>query len=179
MNAFTGQITMFSFDFAPRFWSLCRGQIVPISQNTELFSLIADIYGGDARVSMGLPDLSMRSPVHFGQGPGLSNVHLGGLYGTDTQILDSSNLPPHNHKLMAGMATAENTDDSPDGSKTLVLPRGTSTSSYIDTPDIEGELSMGSTAIGTSGAGQDFSVTQPTLALNFSICLSGIYPTRN
>ncbi|GAL35942.1 hypothetical protein JCM19240_4877 [Vibrio maritimus] len=77
------------------------------------------------------------------------------------------------------MATAENTDDSPDGSKTLVLPRGTSTSSYIDTPDIEGELSMGSTAIGTSGAGQDFSVTQPTLALNFSICLSGIYPTRN
>lgn len=179
MNAFTGQITMFSFDFAPRFWSLCRGQMVPISQNTELFSLIADIYGGDARVSMGLPDLSMRSPVHFGRGPGLWDYRLGEQNGTDSQILDVSNLPPHNHKLMAGMTTADNTDDTPDSSKTLVLPRETSTLSYIDTPDIKGELVMGSTAIGSSGAGQDFSVTQPTLALNFSICLSGIYPIRN
>ncbi len=179
MNAFTGQITMFSFDFAPRFWSLCRGQILPINQNVELFSVIGDIYGGDARTSMGLPDLRMRSPIYYGQGPGLSDYRLGEQNGTDSQILDVSNLPPHNHKLMAGLTTADKTDDSPDNSKTLVLPRGTSTLSYIDTPDIEGELSMGSTAIGSSGAGQDFSVTQPTLALNFSICLSGNYPTRN
>src|SRR5512140_216933 len=98
---FIGEIVMFAGNFAPRSWALCNGQLLPIAQNTALFSILGTTYGGDGRTTFALPDLRGRVPVHPGQGPGLSNYVLGEMAGTENTTLLINNMPAHNHTLNA------------------------------------------------------------------------------
>ncbi|MGC4087610.1 MAG: tail fiber protein [Polyangiaceae bacterium] len=113
MEPFIGMIIVFAGNFAPRGWALCNGQLLPIAQNTALFSILGTTYGGDGRTTFALPDLRGRVPVHPGQGPGLSNYSLGQVSGTETVTLTTQNLPAHTHTFAPSCATTIPNAESP------------------------------------------------------------------
>ena len=121
MDPFLGQIMMFAGNFAPRGWALCNGQMLPISANTALFSILGTTYGGDGRTTFALPDLQGRTAIHHGSGPGLPSVTLGAKGGHATTTLTEQNLPPHTHAatvtnaLAIGASTTTADGDDPDG----------------------------------------------------------------
>src|SRR5947209_8680014 len=104
---FLASIAIFAGNFAPRGWALCNGQILPIAQNTALFSLLGTTYGGNGQTTFALPDLRSRAPIGAGQGPGLSNIDLGQVGGTENVTLLTSNMPMHNHSLNASTTAAD------------------------------------------------------------------------
>ncbi|WP_462200221.1 phage tail protein [Arthrobacter sp. B2a2-09] len=108
-DPFVGEIRLVGFNFAPTNWALCNGQLLPISQNAALFSLLGTMYGGNGTTTFGLPDLRGRAALHNGQGPGLSNYYQGQVSGTEATTLITSNLPPHTHPGMFA-STTETTD---------------------------------------------------------------------
>ncbi len=110
---FVGEIRMFAGNFAPRGWAFCDGQLLAVSQNDALFSLLATVYGGDGRTTFGLPDLRGRIPIHAGTGPGLSPRRLGAKFGTEEETLTVNQLPSHSHTLQVSTAAA--TQNSPSG----------------------------------------------------------------
>lgn len=123
MEPFLGQLALFGFDFAPRGWMFCDGQLLPIAQYSALFSLLGTTYGGDGRTTFGVPDLRGRAPIHFGHGAGLSNRILGAMSGAEVATLTVANLPAHSHPLHAVNATANVSD--PDGARLAVPAAGT------------------------------------------------------
>ena len=165
---FIAQIMMFGGNFAPRGWALCNGQILPIAQNTALFSLLGVTFGGNGQTTFALPDLRGRVPVHPGQGPGLSNVGLGQSAGQETVTLTQNEAPQHNHGVAAsnGGATASR----PAGS---FLAAG---GSYATASD---GTTMNPGMVGVAGGSQPHENRQPYLGVNFIIALEGIFPSRN
>ncbi len=169
---FIAGIVLFAGNFAPRNWAFCNGQLLSIAQNTALFSLVGTTYGGDGRTTFALPDLRGRVPIHPGQGPGLSNYALGQLSGTETRTLVTTNMPAHNHSLIA---VSESGDASaPAGA--FLANTGTLDKEYKTTGTA---VAMNSQAIGISGGSQPFSIVQPYLCLNYIIALFGTFPSRN
>lgn len=174
-DPFIAEIKIFAGNFAPRGWAFCDGTLLPIAQNTALFSLIGTTYGGDGRTTTALPNLKGRAPMHPGQGPGLSNRRLGELGGTETVPL-TENQTQHTHALQAGNAPASTFVADPNSS----ITRSVGGFSYSD--DLAAPLSpLHETALSEVGAE---SVTphqnmQPYLAMYFIIALVGIYPSRN
>lgn len=165
---FLGMLAIYGFNFAPRGWAMCNGQILPIAQNTALFSLLGTTYGGNGQTTFALPNLQSRVPVHFGQGPGLSSYDLGQAAGTETVTLNVNEIPAHTHTIAATDADAAS--NKPEGN---VLASG---GSYAPTPNINMAASM----VPPSGGGnQPHPNIQPYLALNFCIALEGIFPSRN
>ena len=116
-NPFVAEIRIVSFNFAPRGWAFCNGQIMPLSQNTALFSLLGTTYGGNGQTTFALPDLQGRAPLHPGQGPGLSLYSLGEMSGTETVTLLTSEMPAHNHQEFG--SNTQPTQQSPLGSPRL------------------------------------------------------------
>jgi len=172
MESFIATIMLFAGNFAPRGWLMCDGQILSIAQNTALFSLLGTTFGGDGQTTFALPDLRGRVPVHPGQASGLSSYTLGQTGGSETTTLLLSNLPMHNHSLNA-VSDAGNTSD-PTGAylgNTGTLDREYKTSGTV--------VAMNANAIGVSGGSQPFDNLPPYLAINFCICLEGIFPSRN
>jgi microcystin-dependent protein len=175
------EITLFAGNFAPRNWAFCNGQILAISQNTALFSLLGATYGGDGKTTFALPDLRGRVAVGAGQGPGLSQYDEGQTGGAETTILTPANMPQHHHTISGTVnmkATAAAGDsDAPQNNYPAVLS-GTdmysSTQNGNTMADMQYNLSTGST-----GASSSFSIIQPVLGLSFIICLAGIFPARN
>src|ERR1700741_2890888 len=110
-EAFIGSIVLFAGNFAPRGWAFCAGPILPICQNTALFSIVGTTYGGNGQTTFALPDLRGRVAVGTGQGPGLSNVTLGELSGSPTVTLISNNMPAHNHPLTGSVQVQVNNDN--------------------------------------------------------------------
>jgi microcystin-dependent protein len=166
-----GQISMFAGNFAPRGWALCDGQLLAISSNTALFSLLGTTYGGDGRTTFALPDLRGRAPIHEGQGPGLSDKRLGQRGGAEQVILQVSNLPSHTHSLNASTATG--TSNVPTGNvhaDTSVFDK-----EYATTAN----TAMSGTAIGNTGGNIPVSIVQPYLTINYIIALQGVFPSRN
>jgi microcystin-dependent protein len=163
---FLGQIQMFSFQFAPQGWAVCNGQILSIAQNTALFSLLGTTYGGNGVNTFALPNLQGRTPLHFGQGPGLSNRSLGQTGGVETVTLISTQMPAHNH--VANASTAAPTVGTPAGN---VWAQG----NYSAT----GNAPMNPADIGVTGQAQPHENRSPYLAVNFCIALQGIFPSRN
>src|ERR671926_371228 len=108
-DPFVAEIRIFPFNFAPKGWAFCDGQLLPLSQNTALFSLLGTTYGGNGKSNFALPDLQGRAPMHPGQGPGLSLHDLGEMGGSDTVTLIQSEMPLHSHSLMASRAQGDNT----------------------------------------------------------------------
>ena len=168
MDPFIGQIQAFGFNFAPRGWAKCDGQLLAISSNTALFSLIGTTYGGDGRTTFALPDLRGRSGIHFGNGPGLSNVSWGQQGGAENRTLTVANLPAHGHAINA---KEEGTTDDPTGA----FVAGDGTNAFGAATD----KVMADTSVGNTGGGQSFSTRDPFLGINYCIALQGIFPSRN
>jgi microcystin-dependent protein len=176
-DPFIGEIRIFGFNFAPVGWAMCQGQLLPISQNVALFSLLGTFYGGNGTSNFALPDLRSRVPLGLGQGTGLSNYAIGQAGGAETVTLSVTQLPAHNHAVNASDAAGVSLfgpSDRSDSPKGHVLGRA---EIYADRPD--GTTVMNAEMIGNTGGGSPVSVIQPYLALNFCIALQGIYPSRS
>jgi microcystin-dependent protein len=162
---------IFAGNFAPRGWAFCDGQLLQISQNDALFSLLGTTYGGDGRTTFGLPDLRGRIPIHMGDGPGLTNRPLGSKGGQETVTVNSNELPTHTHPLQV-------TDDLGNSANpgTNVLAKATTFDSYINENPAS---TMAPNAITSTGGSHAHDNIQPFLCLHFIISLFGIYPSRN
>ena len=169
---FVGQIKMFAGNFAPRGYALCEGQLLSVSQNDALFSLIGTIYGGDGRTTFGLPDLRGRIPIHQGTGPGLSLRRLGEKAGSERVTISNENqLPAHNHALVADSRQATSGTPAAD----LVLADAEFDIYSADPPD----TAMASELIvDPAGGGEAHDNVMPFVCINFIIALVGVYPSR-
>ena len=170
-EGFIGEIRMFAGNFAPKDWAFCQGQLLSISQNTALFSILGTTYGGDGRVTFALPNLSGRVPVGVGQGAGLTNRQLGEMSGTETVTLTTAQMPAHNHTINA--VTSEGNQNLP----TNNLPANTKTLDK-EYSDANTNTTMKATMVNSTGGNQPFSIMQPSLGMNYIICVNGIYPSR-
>jgi len=168
-ECFIGEVRLFAGNFAPRNWALCDGQLLPIAQNTALFSILGTTYGGDGRSTFGLPDLRGRVPIHAGSGPGLSPRTLGQKGGEEAHVLTTEEMPGHSHTLNA--RNQRGNTNIPSGN---VLARK---KNFYSTKAQNAMLSNG--AISTAGGGQAHNNMPPFQALNYIICLQGIFPSRN
>lgn len=168
-----GSIIMFAGNFAPRGWAMCEGQLLSISQNTALFSILGTTYGGNGVSTFALPDLRGRAPIQQGQGPGLSPFALGQSGGAESTTLSPSNMPIHNHLLNCN--TGGGNQASPSGGFPAVESTGTS----MDYNSVNDGHTMSPAMVGNAGGNQPFSIRQPYLAVNFIIALQGIFPSRS
>lgn len=168
---FIGEIRMFAGNFAPRGWSFCDGELLAVSQNDALFSLLGTIYGGDGQSTFGLPDLRGRIPIHAGAGPGLSPKQLGGKAGAEDVTLTVNTLPAHTHTLQVTNNPAS-TQQPANG----VYARA-QVDAYIREQN-PSAVNMSSQAITAVGGSQAHTNLQPFLCINFIIALFGIYPSR-
>ena len=178
---FLAQIALFPYNFAPKGWALCQGQLMAISQNTALFSLLGTYYGGDGKSTFGLPDLQGRVPVGTGQGVGLSNYTIGEVTGVERVTLLSTENASHNHSLNATtdtgtVVTAANNQLADAFSGTRVQGYvGLIYSSTSNNPN----TSLAANAITVTGGGLPHNNIQPYQCLSYCIALQGIYPARN
>lgn len=170
-DALLGEVKMFAGNFAPRGWALCEGQLLSISQNQALFSLLGTTYGGDGRTTFALPDLRGRTPVGVGRGPGLSDVSQGTRMGSETTTLTARNLPSHNHNISVDLPT-HNFEESGEE-----LMPGNSALLGVDNP-VNGTIHENFSTV-NSGANQPFNNIQPSLGMRFIICTQGIFPSRS
>jgi len=171
-DPFVAEIRIFPFNFAPTGWAFCDGQIMPISQNTALFSLLGTTYGGNGQTTFALPDLQGAAPMHPGQGPGLSLHDLGETGGSETVTLIESEMPAHAHGLQASIQPGE--DPAPGGE---ALGRSVGASLY-QTATNQNLGQLAPQAIGTAGGSQPHNNLMPYLVLNFCIALQGVFPPR-
>ena len=168
---YIGQLQFFPYNFAPRSWAFCNGQLLPISQNTALFSLLGTTYGGDGRSTFALPNMTGRIPIHVGRGPGLTDRRWGEKGGSETVTLSILQIPNHTHVLNANSG-AGNTAD-PSGA---VLARDGRDKTYANSaPTVD----MHAGHIQVSGGGQSHDNMPPWLGLNCNIALQGIFPPRS
>ena len=173
MDPFVAEIRIFPFNFAPKGWAFCDGQILPLSQNTALFSLLGTTYGGDGKSNFALPDMQGNSPMHPGQGPGLSLHDLGETGGSETVSLLESEIPSHTHVLMAQNQAANL--DAPGSDRTY--SRSSGGFAYKPAP-VTTVVQMSDSMIAPAGGDQPHNNLQPYLTLNFCIALQGVYPPR-
>jgi microcystin-dependent protein len=175
MTPYLAQITGFGFNFAPKGWAYCAGQLMSIQQNQALFSILGTTYGGNGIQTFALPDLRGRVPISWGQGPGLSSYNLGEQGGVQSVTVLPSQLPIHNHALNAN--TGVPTLGPPSGN---VLSQGPAISGN---PTLwyaaSANAVMNAAAISNVGGTQPISVIQPYGVINYSIALNGIFPSRN
>ena len=170
-SPFIGQIAMYGFNFAPRGWAYCHGQLLPISQNTALFSLLGTSYGGNGTTNFALPNLQGRVPVHSGssQGPGLSFYPLGLQTGSENVTLLTTQLPPHTHPVVAsGNAPTQ-------GALSNALWATAANIPYASAAN----TSMAAGALSVAGSSAPHPNMAPSLVVNFCIALQGIFPSRN
>lgn len=167
---FVAEIRIFAGNFAPRGWALCNGQLLPIAQNTALFSLIGTTYGGDGRTTTALPNLQGRAPMHPGRGPGLTDRRLGERGGTADVTLTEAQIPNHAHAAYGTNASAS--EDTPSMDRLLARTPDGLTYGAGD------PVGMASDSLESTGSGQAHENMQPYLALNFIIALVGFYPSR-
>ena len=173
---FVAEIRIFAGNFAIRGWAFCNGQLLPISQNTALFSLIGTTYGGDGRTTTALPNLQGRAPMHPGRGPGLTDRRLGQRTGAETVTLSEAQMPSHNHTWGVPTGFAAGNDRSPVGS----FVGGTSTNGNAFQNNTTANLvDLASETLPNTGGSQSHNNLQPYLALNFIIALQGLYPSRS
>ncbi len=170
-SPFVAEIRIFPFNFAPKGWAFCDGQLMPLSQNTALFSLLGTTYGGDGKSNFALPNLQGNAPMHPGQGPGLSLHDLGETGGSDTVTLLATEMPGHSHSLMASDQPGE--DPSPQGE---ALARSVGASLY---KSAAANVQLADEAVTPAGGSQPHNNLQPYLTLNFCIALQGVYPPRS
>lgn len=171
-DPFVAEIRIFPFNFAPKGWAWCDGQLLPLSQNTALFSLLGTTYGGNGKSNFALPDLQGRAPMHPGQGPGLSLHDLGETGGSETVSLLESEIPAHAHVLRAASDFADLQTPSPARS----LARSQNANAYRNTN--QSLTSLSPYALAPAGGDQPHNNLQPYLTFYFNIALQGVFPPR-
>ncbi len=174
---FIAEIRIFAGNFAPRGWAFCNGQLMPVSQNTALFSLIGTTYGGDGKTTMALPNMQGRAPMHPGRGPGLSDRRLGERGGVETVTLSEAQMPNHPHTLRVYCRTGDLAAPGGKGNPRS-LARAPSGSPY-QTSSTSSLVPMDNRALDSNGGGQPHINMHPFLAMNFIIALVGVYPSRS
>lgn len=179
MEGTIGEIRMFGGNFGPRGWALCQGQTLNISQNTALFSILGTTFGGNGQTTFMLPDFRGRLAVGAGNGPGLKPYSLGEVGGNENVTLTIQNMPSHNHGVTGTVSLPSLNDtgnnESPDGT----FPASNGTNQYSNAPDSNmGALKVNlQTAL--NGGNVPVAILQPYLAMNYIVCLEGIFPSRN
>ncbi len=171
-DPFVAEVRMFAGNFAPTGWAFCEGQLLPISQNTALFSLLGTMYGGNGISNFGLPDLRARTPLQPGQGPGLSERVVGEMGGEAAHSLQPSEMPAHSHALTASSSVASATAANGNMLATVNAPNPP----YHDASML---ANMGPGVLGPNGANAPHENRQPYLSLTFIIALQGIFPPRS
>jgi microcystin-dependent protein len=171
-DPFVAEIRIYPFNFAPKGWAFCDGQLLPISQNTALFSLLGTTYGGDGKSNFALPNMQGNAPMHPGQGPGLSLHDLGETGGSETVTLLESEIPAHTHSLNAQGAPADT--NVPVG---FSIARVIGATPYLP-PAGAPLVAMSDNALPPAGGDQPHNNMQPYLTLNFCIALQGVFPAR-
>ena len=165
---FVAEIRIFAGNFAPRGWAYCDGQVLPIAQNTALFSLIGTTYGGDGRTTTQLPNMQGKAPMHPGTGPGLTTRRLGESGGVETVTLSQAQMPQHNHQFRVNEEDAEEND-----------PGGNSIGRAGIFAANSNLVSMNDISLPDTGNSQPHNNMQPYLSLSFIIALQGVYPSRS
>jgi microcystin-dependent protein len=161
---------MVGFNFAPRGWAFCDGQILPINQNQSLYSLLGTTYGGDGRTSFALPDLRGRTPIHVGRSNGGGDHRLGQKSGEETHTLAANEMPQHRHTAKASSTVGN--QPVPNGAVLAATPAQI----WRDAP---GDVTLRAGTVANVGGGQAHDNMQPYLAVNFCIALQGLFPSRN
>lgn len=179
-DQFVGEVRLFASNFAPTGWAKCEGQLLPISQNTALFSLLGTTYGGDGKSTFALPDLRERMAVQPGQGPGLSLIDQGQMDdGNSTLALE--NLPAHNHEAQIKVSSSVGTSSIPSAGSSLAAPVQVFNSASRPIAEFNTtvpNITLSNITTSTTGSSTPVS-TQPCLALTYCIALQGIFPPRN
>lgn len=170
-DPFVAEIRMFGGNFVPKGWAFCDGQLLPIAQNTALFSLLGTTYGGDGKSTFGLPDLRGRAPMHHGQGQGLTDRVVGESGGAESVTLTPAQIPSHTHNV--ALPSVNTTATTSDGHNNL--PARTAENTYASTGTA---VDMASAASGNSGGSQPHNNLQPYLTVSFIIALQGVFPPR-
>lgn len=178
MEGTLATIMIFAGNFTPMNWAFCDGSLQAISENEALFSLIGTTYGGDGQTTFGLPDLRGRIPVGTGTGGGLSTIQLGEMAGTESVTLTQGQMPAHSHPMTATVSTSSsNADGSKSPAKVLAspaqnlyAPTSSATNSYLAGANV---------SLAPQGGNQSIGIVQPYQAINYVICVQGIYPSRS
>ena len=170
-DGFVAEIRIFGGNFAPKGWASCDGQLLPISQNTALFSLLGTFYGGDGKSNFALPNMQGNAAMFWGQGPGLSDRSLGEMSGSQTVTLLSTEIPLHNHTLVAAADPGES--NVPTNNAMTISINGNAYSSS------QGNTHMNAQMLGMSGGSLPHNNMQPYLTLFFIVALQGIFPPRS
>jgi microcystin-dependent protein len=170
-DPFIGQLALVPYNFAPKGWAFCNGQLLPINQNAALFSLLGTTYGGDGVTTFALPDLRGRVPISSGQGPGLSSYNIGQMGGYETHTLTINEMPAHSHTLYAD--TSVGTTEKPGSA--LPARNGAGVPQYGTAATTQ----LSSAAAQPTGGGAPHDIRQPYVTLNWIIALTGVYPSRN
>ena len=173
MTPLLGSVQIFAGNFAPRGWAFCHGQLLAISSNTALFSILGTTYGGDGRTTFALPDLRGRTPIGSGSGPGLPPQTLGNKGGQPTTLLGIQNLPSHGHSFFTSSAAA----DVP-SSAGAFLPSNGRGGSPLYASSLGMAQSIGD-SVGRTGNSQAFNNMQPFTSINYIIAIQGIFPSRS
>jgi microcystin-dependent protein len=174
---FLGQIMIVGFNFAPRGWAFCDGQLLPINQNQSLYSLLGTTYGGDGRTSFALPDLRSRTPVHKGD-----MISLGEKGGVETVTLNVNEIPSHTHEVRGTTANGDRNSANPDGTRsfaTVVPDTGEPAAQDLTYGNASNLVSMAAGIIPNAGGSQAHNNIQPYLTLNYVIALLGLFPSRS
>lgn len=172
-NPFIAEIRIFAGNFAPRGWAFCNGQLLPIAQNTALFSLLGTTYGGDGRMTLGLPNLKGRAPMHPGNGPGLTSRRLGERGGSEVVALSEAQMPAHRHELLGNLSELDSPN--PGGNTWGTNELG---DSYRDTDDVTMK-NGGQGALSDVGGSGSHNNMQPFLTVSYIIALVGVFPSRS
>jgi microcystin-dependent protein len=171
-DPFVAEIRIFPFNFAPKGWAFCDGQLMPLSQNTALFSLLGTTYGGDGKSTFALPDLQGRAPMHPGQGPGLSLHDLGETGGTETVTLLESEIPAHTHVVQGVPGALPGNNNIPPANS---FAKSTNGQAYTTAQNL---VQMYEETCSVAGGDLPHNNLQPYLTLNFCIALQGVFPPR-
>jgi microcystin-dependent protein len=176
-NPFVAEIRIFGFNFAPRGWAFCDGQILPLSQNTALFSLLGTTYGGDGKSNFALPNMQGNVPMHPGQGPGLNLHQLGETGGSQTVTLLQSEVPAHTHTINCIDGSRVGGQIGQPGNAILVKTPGTPANAFVSGGSQNQTLNFNSVSV--VGSGFPHNNMMPYLGMNFCIALQGVYPPRS
>lgn len=178
MEGYIAEIRLFAANFAPRNWGYCNGAILSIAQNTALFSLLGTTYGGNGQTTFGLPDFRSRTAIGVGTGPGLSPMSLGQISGTETVTLITTQMPQHVHTSNGNVTPAAFNGGASDSSPVGNYPAKSPTL-YASTHNVIMGATNATVTMGVAGNSQPHFNIQPSLGMNYIICLYGIFPSRN
>lgn len=178
MEGTIGEIRLFAANFAPQNWAYCNGQLIPIRSNTALYSILGTTYGGDGQNTFALPNFNGRTAIGAGNGPGLSSYKAGETVGRNNITLQMTNLPPHTHVVNASLSIPAYSED---GDSAVPAQHILAGKANMYTQE-EGDISLGpiglNTNISPAGGNIPINITQPSIGMNYIICLYGMFPSR-